>query len=361
LAVFAIAGYEPPGQAGQFTPSQSLPATIHYAGAAEYGRVSGLRKLANLLWLGGRRTLQWLNPQKSRPHAVIAYSPVLSHWRRLRRWTRAHGIPLIADLADWYSPQQMQGGRLGPPYWAQQYTYRRQLLGADGVLGISSYVCDYYKQRGLWTLKVPPLVDVQSLACRPEPMRADGPVRLVYAGFPDRKDLLGVVLEAMRLVDPDCAGFEIDIVGPQPQYVMKLWPLASRPNVRVHGRMPHEQAMRYIREADFSVLVRPDELYARAGFPTKVVESLGLGTPVVANEVGDLGEYLEDGTSAVIATAPTALSFAAALKRCANMRTRWPEMRKAARKCAERRFDFRAYADSIVRFIRQAAERSRPG
>lgn len=360
LGVLVLAGYAPMESITEFIPAFALPGSIHYAGAAEYGRASPLTKLANLLWRGGRNTLAWLQSQKSLPKAVIAYSPVLSHWRRLRRWTQAHGIPLIADLADWYAPQQMQGGGLGPPYWAQQYTYRRQLRSADGIMGISSYVCDYYSRRGLQTLNVPPLVDVRSMPQREETDLSGSRVRLVYAGFPDRKDLLGVVLDAMQRVDPDGTQFEIDILGPKPDYVAQQWPSANRSNVRVHGRLQHDLVMHRVREADFSVLVRPDALYAKVGFPTKVVESLALGTPVLANLVGDLGHYLEDGANAVVAASPTVASLVTALQRCAQMRAQWPAMRQAAHATAERYFDFRAHAHSIARFIHQLGHRQPP-
>ena len=37
-----------------------------------------------------------------------------------------------------------------------------------------------------------------------------------------------------------------------------------------------------------------------AGFPTKFVEALSLSTPVITNNVGDIGEYLIDGKNGYV-------------------------------------------------------------
>ena len=57
----------------------------------------------------------------------------------------------------------------------------------------------------------------------------------------------------------------------------------------------------------FDVLLRYSDLrYTKAGFPTKVVESLASATPVITNITSDLEMYLKDGENSVISEGYTA-------------------------------------------------------
>jgi glycosyltransferase involved in cell wall biosynthesis len=64
--------------------------------------------------------------------------------------------------------------------------------------------------------------------------------------------------------------------------------------------MSREKVKGFLRGADFSVLYRPIERYAMAGFPTKFVESFSNGLPVLANLTSDLQWYLIDGFNGFI-------------------------------------------------------------
>jgi hypothetical protein len=67
------------------------------------------------------------------------------------------------------------------------------------------------------------------------------------------------------------------------------------------GRIPRPQVLEELSKADFTVLMRSEEQrYAKAGFPTKFVESLATATPVIANSTSDLGMYLKDGENGYV-------------------------------------------------------------
>ena len=46
--------------------------------------------------------------------------------------------------------------------------------------------------------------------------------------------------------------------------------------------------------SDFSIILRENKRYAEAGFPTKFVESIACGVPVIANKVGDIQKYITE-------------------------------------------------------------------
>ena len=63
------------------------------------------------------------------------------------------------------------------------------------------------------------------------------------------------------------------------------------------GRRSHSETMELIASADFSINYRDVNMMTLAGFSTKIVESVSLGTPVIINRIGDTFDYLEDGIS----------------------------------------------------------------
>jgi glycosyltransferase involved in cell wall biosynthesis len=62
--------------------------------------------------------------------------------------------------------------------------------------------------------------------------------------------------------------------------------------VRFLGRMEHRQVISLIKAADYSLIVREQNRVTLAGFPTKFVESISCGTPVIATDSSDLSEYI---------------------------------------------------------------------
>ena len=92
--------------------------------------------------------------------------------------------------------------------------------------------------------------------------------------------------------------------------------------------------------------------YARAGFPTKIVESLSSGTPPICNLSSDLGLYLEDGKNAFFAAGFAPEDIKEALEKAlATSSEERAEMRAAARKTAEEQFDYRHYVNALADLV----------
>ena len=65
--------------------------------------------------------------------------------------------------------------------------------------------------------------------------------------------------------------------------------------VHFHGRVPHEEAVAALKEADFQIFLREDHLANRAGFPTKFAEAISAGTIVLTNASSNLKDYMVEG------------------------------------------------------------------
>ena len=122
---------------------------------------------------------------------------------------------------------------------------------------------------------------------------------------------------------------------------------------------PHAELPNLIAEADFTVLMRPNKRYTNAGFPTKLVESLASGVPVIANLTSDIGWAVRDGREGLKVDDYSAASLAATLSRAAALE---PDRRAAMRAAAEARvrevFDFRRYAKLLGDLVESYASES---
>ena len=277
---------------------------------------------------------------------------------RLMRFCRRLAIPLVVDCPEW----QIPGNTLTlTNLWkcieiplGMRYVHKR----VRHLIVISRFLQDYYASSGCCVVRVPPTVDVQDPKWPPNKALASESLRLVYAGSPERKDLLSIAVKG--LADAVNLGINVSmqIIGPSVGEVSSLLGpdsgLLSKLGSRIHitGRLPHEDALQRLGESDFSILLRPDSRKSNAGFPTKVVESLASCLPVIANVTSDLGEYLHDGREMLRVQTPTVPSFVASLKRASQLsRQELGQMRRNARATAEKSFDYRPYTAAMKEFL----------
>ena len=67
-----------------------------------------------------------------------------------------------------------------------------------------------------------------------------------------------------------------------------------------HGYISMHLAQEITSNSDFSILFRKNDKTNTAGFPTKVVESLSVGTPIFLNYSSDLHLYLHNYKNAIV-------------------------------------------------------------
>lgn len=293
--------------------------------------------------------------------AIIAYDCSSLLLSRLLRWTRRVGVPLVADTVEWFDPCQLLMGRWGPFRWDSELRVHRYHPRCTAVIAISQYLERHYSAQGCRVLRVPPLVDVQDEkwpTCQSAGERSDV-LRLAYAGVPGKKDLIWTALRAWGLLpEGDRARVRFRLIGPRPAEVEAA--LAGDGDLRrrlgsqveVTGPLPHREALVELARADFSVMLRPAARFCQAGFPTKLVESLACGVPMLGNLTSDIGLYVRDGIEGIIVPAATPEAFAAGMQ-CALALSRDERagLGLAARARARASFDFRNYIGPMGRFL----------
>lgn len=284
---------------------------------------------------------------------------------RLIRFCRGRGLPLAADVTERYGPAQFPRGLLDARFHLFSLAFSAYFHRIRHLVVASRHLEEHFSRKGCRTLRIPALVDCAAVRCGYG--HAGGRLRLIYAGSPGRKDLVGRALcGLLRLSGGELERVSFDLYGPAQAWLAAQLggrvPERLRESVRAHGLVPAAEVSERLAGADFAVLLREDRRFTRAGFPSKVAESLAHGVPLLANSTGDMGLYLKDGRECLEAAAPTAEAFAAAVRRALALPpARLVEMKRAARRRAEEDFDYRNYAGALDALLREACAGGKAG
>lgn len=235
-----------------------------------------------------------------KPDIIIAYNYPALALNNLNIFCKKKNIKLIADVTEWYTP----GGN-NPVHrilkWVDT-TYRMKVVHKkiDGIIAISRFLYNYYSN--INRILVPPLVDISNPKWnRPRQITANENLTLVYAGSPGSggKDRLDLIISGVIKIKEKIILKLVGLTKEQYEDSFGLIP-DNKQNIIFLGRVPHTQAIKEIQDSDFQIFLREKNITTNAGFPTKFVESLANGTPVLTNLSSNIGDYLIDGKNGYI-------------------------------------------------------------
>lgn len=295
--------------------------------------------------------------RKNKPEYILVTTIPLFSLIYIKRIAKKNNIRLLHDSVEWYSRSQFVLRSLSPVYIEKNIINRFVINKNFNVISISRYLENYFKEKHINTVRIPAILDIEAVKC----VKSRGKkLTIIYAGSPKNKDLLHEVFKGMSLLsDSELEKVEIRLIGINTDECKKVIVKAGLnaellcKSFRILGTVNRDEVFNNYMEADFSILARPNnERYAKAGFPTKVVESLATGTPVILNLTSDLHKYLSNMKDAVIMEEGNGSCIAEAIRKTLLLTTQQKdEMSKNARICAENFFDYRQYADLMKGFL----------
>ena len=301
--------------------------------------------------------LDWLykNCTKENTSHIILYN-VKSELKWLIKYSKKEGIPLIKDVVEWYDKNNFQG-------ISGFFNYIEDRVGlfylnkkCKNIIAISSLFEQYYKNKKCKVIRIPTILDINEFLN--ENYDNSQVIRIVYAGSPMKKDYIINVIKAMLILPKDeREKIVLDFYGVTWDYFLKLGITIKQKRdldecVSCHGRVSLSEVKMGLSKADFTILLRPNERYANAGFPTKVGESMAMGIPVIANITSDLELYIHENVEGIICENETPQACAEALKKAIKINERKrKEMRICARKQAEHSFYYQAYTQQFKEFL----------
>ena len=200
---------------------------------------------------------------------------------------------------------------------------------------------------------IPPTVECSQTQSRTVSHDCDT-LKFVYAGSPGKKDALSSIVSAIISVASSGYKVELNIAGITKEKLKDYIPNVKLNNIdkviKCHGLISAEAALNLVKDSDFSIVIRPDIRSVQAGFPTKFVESLSVGTPVVANLTSDLGCYLKHGVNGYICKDDSIESLVDVLIYSIS-NSDLNTMRINARTTAEKHFDVSVYRGQMKKII----------
>jgi len=292
--------------------SYSLPYPRGMIGWANYSRQ--LKKVIRLIDKIGKHRLT----------AIIAYgSPSASFWmNNLCSWSKKNGILFLADCVDWIQSSDKGVAYNVAKFLDTNFQKRVVIPRASAVIVANRYLYNYYARKGCKLVMIPPVTDVRLHRDKIElsikrlmDAGTDRITRFVYAGFPfsiskinkevDFKDRLDRSIELFYKVFAKTDRFVFDIYGVTRNEYLTVLPEHHRildemnKSISFHGQCASQETIQGIINSDFSILHRDDNLVTRAGFPTKVSESISLGVPVIAENTSNIDDYVIDGHNGI--------------------------------------------------------------
>ncbi len=232
--------------------------------------------------------------------AIIAYDLYAPALSKLRKYCKKHKITLIADTDEWFSANGNslieKVIRLVDSEWRMRLLQPR----VDGVIAISEFLSNYYKKK-VTTVRIPPLVDKEELKWKKEVEEATPYLTITYSGSPGKsKDRLDLIIKHLAFIELDYK-LILNIVGITKQQFIENYPdmeeiiSGGRNEIVFWGRLSHIDSINIVKKSDFFVFLRDQNKVSSAGFPTKFVESISLGVPILTNKTSNIDEFFTDG------------------------------------------------------------------
>ena len=271
----------------------------------------------------------------------------------VKKYAMKHNIKLYIDCDEWYSPEEFTKGIQDKSYQANNKLITEIIDQNFSVIAISSYLKNYFAVKGINAVRIPVTMDMRTI--KPVLSRNNEKRLFLYAGSPGGKDPLNKMIDGFRLLsESNKKKVEFWILGVDWAWLKKKYGYTDNECkemsnfVKPFGLVTRDEVVKKLCIVDFTILIRPEELrYTKAGFPTKVVESLFYGTPVIVNLTSDLGKYIIDGKNGFIVKDCSSEELKIVIERVLEI-DNIKIINENARHSAEENFDYRNYVDRLM-------------
>lgn len=335
-----------------------LENTLSFAGLFKY------RKMA-------RRVLSFMDDvaKNGEVEFVISYqaptyAPILK-W--VAKWCKHNNVKYIVNCADItiFDSQPLIRRIVMTQNW--NYLHKVNRSYADGLIAVSSYIEKFYHKDGMPSVIIPPLFDdytedIYQLADR---------TTFVYAGMPfvlkknvsvvGMKDRLDKIIDLCLELSASGVEFCLLVIGITKELYTACIPrhekaLEKNSDIVFIGRKAHKETLTFVRNADYLLNIRDNNIMNQAGLSTKVVESVSLGTPVIMNPIGDTFRYLREGVTGIKLTGENAKDLATLKALCAT--TREERVKMKSRCAGDRTFSLERYEEKFNIFLSEVVGRN---
>ena len=233
-----------------------------------------------------------------------------------------------------------------------QWLFETLVFGlADGVVVISRHLERYMAGRispKARMVRLPILVDVDRFALAAASHDRDRPY-IVYSGQLDESKGVDILIKAFAVVAERFPDLDLVIAGSDfgNGFEQKLKVLASslglESRVRFLGLLSARDFLGRLKGARVAVMPHPAGAHSLANFPTKLGEYLASGIPVVATRVGEIEDYVADGTDLFLVPPDDVHALAEKLNFVLSHEAEARQVGERGQATARKQFDYRMH------------------
>lgn len=289
---------------------------------------------------------------------IYIYSTInFSTYLMIKDFCKENGIELIIDVVEKLTPTN----RLSS-YLPNLLIHKNLIKSNDKlkVIVISSYLEKMYsKNKNLQVIQIPFVMKKQLLLNKEkfENKKMSTKIKIVYIGNPGKKgekDCIKEIVKGFLLLTKDEKNFfEIHFYGFKLMDAFNMGLTledlnSSTENCFFHGKLDRQNVQNVYDSSDFSILLRDSKReQSKAGFPTKITESMFFGVPPITNLTSDLEQILEDEVNSVIIWGDNSFSVKEAFKKIISMNLNKKGMQKKVFETFNNHLDISHYSDVI--------------
>ena len=320
-----------------------------------YEIVASNRSDRLMTYLGNENLIKAVDKYISENEVDFIFSTSLNAlYRKLLKLCKKKGIKLILEQCEWYDPSSFGMGEYDIRYIRFNQNIKRYYKEADYIISISRLLDDYYKGIGAKSIRIPSIADVIN---KPRNYDIDNErIKLVFTGnTSNSKELIMPVLEALREYKDK---IELHIYGSSMESLRKHVNNEELLNelsdcLYAHGIIKQKEVERVLLNSDYQIFIRPNRRSSDAGFPTKLCESMSVGTPCITNDTGDISLVLRDRKNGFMVKGNDVNAVRETFERIVKLdKDSYRQMRMIARSDAESFFDYRNYLNDVEGFLK---------
>ena len=327
---------------------------IYHEDFYSYEIVSSRRNARMMSYLGNENLIKKVKKYIEINNIDLVFSTSLNAlYRKLLKLCKGKNVKLILEQCEWYDPSSFGLGKYDIRYLRFLSNIKNYYKEADYIISISRLLDDYYKSIGANSIRIPSITDVLN---KPYNINLDNDkIKLVFTGnTSNSKELIKPVLEALVYYKDQ---IELHIYGSTLEKIKMSVNdelIQSLDNcLFVHGVIKQEEVEKVLLKSDYQIFIRPNRKSSNAGFPTKLCESMSVGTPCITNNTGDIGLVLKYDVNGIMVSGNDTESVKKAFDKILRLsKEDYMNMRLNARKDAEMFFDYRNYLNYLKECIK---------
>ena len=222
--------------------------------------------------------------------------------RLIRKHAKNHSIKLYVDIVEMASAREKKLGFLSPSLIMNHRIIKKSVKKDMTVLAISHYFEKYYQAKRIPVVYIPNLysktIDNTNVTA-PSSER----IKFGFIGYPHKKDSLDIITKAMiELYKIRGGNFDFFIAGIDKNSFFDKYKFLQKYRdvieqfAHFYGVVDRDVIKTIYSSINYSIIMRnPSLVVCQSGFPTKFVESLSYGRPVISNSTSDIADYLKNG------------------------------------------------------------------